>query len=274
MALKGNILYNGDFETGTTEGWVTGAFGKPFEYDFSVSSDAKYRGNYGGMLVAQEDLALGYLAYNKTASFEEYEAYLFIMYVNMLSGFYTQARLFGLDDKGNLIDDFILGYNTDTNEWRKFVILLRGFADITHFQIGMFAYGNTAGDKIYIDEAKLIPLRSVKGHTIAEYRRFDNLTANKTWYSCIGCIGKCKFRSIVKTQDVSGTSPTLDISIQISLLEITSSYYVLNHKQFTGEDFEEVSIDLPEASVITVKYTLGGTDPSFDIQHHLRIEPY
>ena len=109
MGMKGNLLLNGDFERGDTEGWVTGAFGKVFDFDFSASSEAKYRGNYGGLLYAPVDFADGYLAYNKTCSFEEYEAYLMIMYVNMVSGIYTNGVLYGLDDKGNLIKDFIIG---------------------------------------------------------------------------------------------------------------------------------------------------------------------
>ena len=118
MGKKGNLLYNGDFETGTTEGWVGGAFGKLFEFDFYASDEAKYRGSYGGLMVAQCDFADGYLAYNKTCSFEEYEAYLFIMYANSVSGYYMTGRLYGLDDKGNLIEDFMLGYNTENNKWR------------------------------------------------------------------------------------------------------------------------------------------------------------
>ena len=274
MGMKGNLLYNGDFETGTTEGWVGGAFGKLFEFDFSASDEAKYRGSYGGLMVAQCDFADGYLAYNKTCSFEEYEAYLFIMYANLVSGYYMTGRLYGLDDKGNLIEDFLLGYNTENNVWRKYVAILRGFRDITHFQIGLYTWCDSAGQKVYVDEAKLIPLRSVKGHTIAEYRTFESVTSNKTWYSVIGCIGKCKLRSIVRTANVSGTSPTLDIKLEIGLLDDTATYYSLQHSQFTGEGFEEVTIDLPEACWIKIIYTLGGTDPSFNIHHHLRIEPY
>jgi len=78
----------------------------------------------------------------------------------------------------------------------------------------------------------------------------------------------------VRTADVSGTDPTLDVKLTISLFDNTSTTYTLQHTQFTSAGFEEKTIDLPEISVIKVEYTLGGTDPSFDIYHHLRIEPY
>ena len=94
------------------------------------------------------------------------------------------------------------------------------------------------------------------------------------WYSSIACIGKCSLRSIVRTDNVSGSSPTLDIIIQIFMMEKANTYYTLTHSQFTGEDFEEVTIDIPDVSCIHVFYTLGGSSPSFDIYHFLRLEPY
>lgn len=274
MALKGNLLYNGDFETGTTEGWVCGAFGKLCYCDFSVSADAKLRGNYGGYLKADCDYAQAYLAYNKTCSFEEYEGYLFIMPVKMVSGFMTGEVIYGLDDKGNLIDSFIMARNTETGIWRKCVALLRGYKDITHFQVGLFYYADLKGDECYFDEVKLQPLKSIKGHEIKEYRFFNDVTTNKEWYSVIACIGKCKLRSVMAVRDVSGTSPTLDTSIEIGLFEGVMRAYTLTHSQFTAEGEEERTIDLPEACVIKVSYTLGGTDPSFDIYHHIILEPY
>jgi len=274
VALKGNLLYNGDFETGTAEGWITGPFGKPFPFNFSVSSEAKHTGNYGGLLYAPDAYLDGYLAYNRTCSFEEYEAYLFIMSANMVAGLYNAPILWGLDDKGNLIEEYAVAYNDETGLWRRYITLLRGFRGITHFQVGLWYFNWQEGDKLYFDEVKLIPLRSIKGHEISEYRHFTNITTNWDWYSSIACVGKCKLRSIVRTENVSGTSPTLDIIIEIFLMEKANTYYTLTHSQFTGEDFEEVNIDLPEASVIRVFYTVGGSSPSFDIYHFLRLEPY
>ena len=274
MALKGNLLYNGDFETGTTEGWELGAFGLPAQHTLTASEEAKLRGNYGGLLTANTNFAQSYLAYNKICSFEEHEAYLFICPFNMVNGFYNLGYLYGLDDKGNLIKDFYLSYDSEAGDWKVIKALLRGFGEITHFQVGLWTYRVSAGDKLYFDEVKLIPLRSIKGHVLADYKFFDNMTSNKKWYVGIGCIGKCKLRSIVRTANVSGTDPTLDIKIDIGLLENIGTARTLQHTQFTGEGVEEKIIDLPEASTIDVEYTVGGTDPSFDVYHHIRLEPY
>jgi len=274
MVLKGNLLYNGDFELGTTEGWVNGAFGRAGDCVFEVSADAKLRGNYGGMLTAQAEFDQSYLAYNKTCSFEEYEGYLFILPVKMVSGVMITGVLWGLDDKGNLIDDLYLGKNAETGIWRNIIALLRGYKNITHFQIGLFYWSLDAGDKGYFDEVKLQPLKSIKGHEIKEYRFFDNVISNKEWYSVIACIGKCKLRSHIVVRSVSGTDPTLDTSMEIGLFEGVSRAYTLTHSRFTAEGEEEKTIDLPEACIIKVSYTLGGTDPSFDIYHSITLEPY
>ena len=274
MALKGNLLFNGDFETGTTEGWECGAFGKECYCSFSADTEAKYRGNYGGLLVAQAYPRSAYIAYDKICSFEEHEAYLYIFYSKLVSGYYISGILYGLDDKGNLLQCFRLGVNLEEGVWKKNIFLLRGYKDITHFKVGVLYWGQTTGDKSYFDEAKLIPLRSVKGHEIKDYRFFDNVTTDKEWWSDIACFGKAKLRSVLQVANVSGTSPTLDTEIECYLFEGADMPITLEHSQFTGEGYEIATIDLPEVTLIKVKYTLGGTSPSFDIYHNLILEPY
>ena len=274
MSLKGNLLFNGDFETGTTEGWVAGAFGKVFGFVFSASAEAKYKGNYGGLLYASVDYADGFLSYNKTCSFEEYEGFLFILPVKMISGLVVTGLLYGLDDKGNFIDDYILGYMTETGNWRKIIALLRGFREITHFKVGLWFWGHDAGEECYFDEVKLLPLKSIKAHELREHRFFNDLSADKTWYGGLACIGKCKVRSVLQVYNVSGTDPTLDTKLTMIMFEGTSNAYTIQHTQFTADGFEEKTIDIPELSLIKVEYTVGGTDPSFDVYHHLFVEPY
>ena len=273
MALKGNLLYNGDFETGTTEGWECGVFGYPCQCSLTASAEAKYKGNYGGLLTTQSDYAGAYLAYNKICAFEEYEAYLYMFYGKMVSGMCSLGMLYGLDDKGNLLDDFEIGYNDEVGIWRKYIVLLRGYRDITHFKVGLWYWGLNTGDKFYFDEAKLIPLKSIKSHEIKEYRDFLNVTTNKTWYSVIACIGSARLRSILQVTNVSGNSPTLDTKVEIYMLEGANIPFTITHSQFTSEGIEEERIDIPDVAFIKVTYTLGGDSPSFDIYHHLILEP-
>jgi len=273
MALKGNLLYNGDFEAGTTEGWETEPFGKTQEFTLSVTSDAAYRGNYGGQMYSDIMLSTGYLAYNKVVSLEEYEAYLAIMYVKKVDGICNNGVLFGLDDKGNLINDYKLGYNIETGTWRKFISLIRGFGDITHFKLGHHFCGNGGINLFYIDEAKLIPLKSIKAHQLAEYRHFTNVTTSMTWYSGLACVGKCQLESIVRTENVSGTDPSLKVVLKIMMFDNIDTYCRYAHAEFTSSVIERKTMDLPEISILRIDYTISGTDVSFDIHHHLRVTP-
>jgi len=274
MALKGNLLFNGDLETGDLTGWELQPFGKPQQYTATVTADAKLRGNYGLKLSSDVDTAIGYIGYDKICSFEEYEGYLFIFPCKMVEGYYNLGILYGMDDKGNLIDDYWVGYNNEKGEWRVIKAILRGFGDITHFKVGGFFYGTYNTNIFYIDEVKLMPLRSLKGHILTEYKSFDNVTTTTEWYPTISCIGNCRLISIVRTEDVRGTDPSLDVRIDIGLFDNTSTMITKWQSDITTAKVTMSEWELPEVCWIKVRYNISGTDASFDIYHHLRIEPY
>jgi len=274
MVRKGNLLYNGDFETQTAEGWILGAYGLTNDFEMFVDRIAAYKGEAGGWLNSLKAAATTYVAYDKICSFEEYEAYLYIVYINNHAAYSTSSIVYGLDDKGNYIKYIRLGYNNEKDVWRSYQAILRGFGDITHFTIGVYAYADNPSQWVYFDEAKLIPLRSVKSHILTEYKFFSGLTSDKTWFSTLACIGKCKLRSILKTENASGTDPSLSCRICVSLLDNPATFITLNHNTIYSNDINILVADLPEISYLTIIYELGGTSPSFDVYHHLRVEPY
>jgi len=274
MALKGNLLFNGDFETWGTQGWVKAPFGLPCDYNFWASGSAAYRGSYGGLLEAQDAGAEGYVVYDKACCFEESEAYLMIGYLRMEDGMGFAPILYGLDDKGNLIDKFYLGWVYEKQVWRKHVAIIRGFGDITHFKLGVYAWSLHSGDRFYFDEFKLLPLKSVKGHVLADYWEYEGMDCNWTRTAGLAFVGRCRLRSILRAKPTYGTSPSLDVSLEIGLFDNVYTKYYLAHSTITSDTTEEQVIDLPEACIITIKYNVGGTDPVFNVYHHLRIEPY
>ena len=273
MALKGNLLFNGDFETGTTEGWISGPFGKICQYDLHASEWGAYKGDYGGYAVALQNGAVGYFGYDKVCSFEEYEGYLFMFYGKISSGFYLNGVLYGLDDKGNLIKDYTIGYITEMGEWKKVMALLRGYKDITHFKVGIELGGVNVGDVSIFDEVKLYPLKSIRSHILGETITISGLGTGRQVDVGLACFGSCVLRSILKTYNVEGTNPTLNTRIEVYIFDAPNTKIIRNHTEFTTEQFEEIDIDLPEISFIRIIYAVGGTDPSFDIEHNLRIEP-
>jgi len=273
MGKKGNLLYNGDFETGTTEGWENNMYGMGGDLELSVTQEQKYYGDYAGKLVATKDYAYSYIGYDAVCSFEENEAFLFILPVKLQNNFHASGMLYGLDDKLNLLKYFALGWVMPSTCWRTVKGILRGFGEVTHFKVGCYVLLENEGDVAYIDEAKLIPLRSVRGHELAEFRKFNNISSSFTWYSVLFCIGNCKVRSIVNVRSVEGTNPALNIKLTIGLLDDVNTYYMLEHTEFNDVGIEEKTIDVAEVGYIKIDYLVEGTSPLFNVNHHIRIEP-
>jgi len=273
MARKGNLLFNGDFETGTEEGWIKKPFGLGDDYYFECWGGFSYRGDYSGFISCPNATSNAYISYNKTCSFEEYSGYLFIAYLYNVSMEYSEGRIYGLDDKGNLINHFGLGRNYEKEEWQKITAILRGFGDITHFAVGIRCYSYNSNEDMYFDEVKLIPLRSVEGHVLAEYLHFDDLQYVVDKYVGLACIGTCRLTSILRISEIQGTDAVLKTSLKIHLLDSPNTVLEYSHSDFTDTGLEKITIDLPEVSFIEIRYNAGTDGDKFDIDHHLRLEP-
>jgi len=224
-------------------------------------------------LGAEESDADGYYAYDKVCSFEEYEAYLYIIYIYKEGGAYANPVLYGLDDKGNFIEDFVIGRVEQEDVWERCQTILRGFGDITHFKVGLHVKGQGYSGIYYFDEAKLFPLKSVKGHVLAQHYNYGTVTANFSRIVPLACIGQCRLISIVQTLMSSGTDPTLDVTITVAYFGLPSIIRQFSHNQISGNGEDELKVDLPEVSYISVNYNLGGTDPSFYLIHDIRLIP-
>ena len=268
MALKGNILFNGDFETGSVEGWIKSPFGLLCDYNFSADASAKYKGNFGGLLEANKDYAYAFIAYDKLCCFEEYEAYLLIGYGKIISGNILYPVLYGCDDKGNFIKSYALGFLQETGKWVKYQAILRGFREITHFKVGVYAYAHDNGDIFYVDEFKLMPLKSVKGHHLSVDCHHASVTSSFGKFINLACVGPCRIRSVVAVSNVSGTSPSLRVDLFPYIMESDFDYYTISHSEFTGEGLEQVVSDVANIKYLFVGYDVSGTDVSLDIHHY------
>jgi len=275
MALKGNLLLNGDFERGSTEGWQLWGdenLSSPSLFTLSASSEAKYRGSYGGKLYTEFAGAEGYLVYDKTCSFEECEAYLGIMYAKMVEGFYHGPLVCCYDDKGNLMKTYILAISGEKDKWTKHVVLLRGISDITHFKIGhYFIVGAELPSTFYIDEVKLIPLKSIKGIVLYYFKHIENLTSNMLDYLPYSFFGRARVESMLHVDNVSGTDPRLDVTLTFSYLDYGGTRRYFPHATMTSVGLDRREEYFSQARDIRISYNVSGTDVSFDIYHHVTI---
>jgi len=187
--------------------------------------------------------------------------------------FIVNPVVYGLDDNGILLRIF---YHTDIlekNDWIKFIGILRGIGEITHFKIGLFMFAFSAGCICYVDEFKLIPLRSIVSHNLIEEFSPPEITSDTQYYAKIFAFGNCRLRSSLKVDNVSGTDPTLDTSIDVFYNFSGSLYKVVKHSTFTDTGMEEICDNIGDACKLRVNYKVGGTDPSFTVLHRLALEP-
>ena len=273
MARKGNLLFNGDWETGTGVDWFIGEFGLDNDFVIEVTQEDKYQGNYGGKVTAIKDSATGYISYNKVCSFEEYEAYLLIGYIKMITTNKCQLYLYGLDDNGNYIDKYPIGFNSACGEWKRFSGILRGFGAITNFKVGFYIFASYEGAWAYFDNFKLLPLKSASSHRLIEEWKIDNLTSYYLTVLPAGVVGECRLESLLTVRGVSGSSPTLDTRIEVYYPPSYDHVEKINHSQFTNTGFERVSAYLVDGTYIWIIYNVGGSSPSFDITHQIRLIP-
>jgi len=273
MAKKGNLLSNGDFERGTTEGWQIGEFGLAGDFRLGLETTNVYRGSYSGKLIAEKDNAEAYVSYDKFCSFEDYEAYLLIGYIKMITTDKSQLILYGLDDNGEYIGKYCIGYTSECAIWKRFAGILRGFGEVTNFKVGLYIFASYEGGWAYIDDFKLLPLKSIRSHRLVEEWEITDLIGTELRVLPIGVIGECRLESMLKVTSVSGSSPTLDVKFDVFYPPSYQIIERIQHSQFTDTGYERISVDLPDGSYIWIVYEVGGSNPSFDLRHQIRLIP-
>jgi len=273
MVRKGNLLYNGDFEMGSLEGWEHGPYGLPHECDFAITVAQKYKGNYAGQIYSTQSFKQSFIAYNKVCSFEEYEAFLFIIYTYKFYGHFAQPVLYGLDDKGNLVNYYPLAWLTEDEKWVRQMVLLRQFGDITNFKVGYRFRTINPGDYCVIDEAKLFGYKSIKSLILEANMSQTNLDADLVYSFPIAVIGRCKLISYLNVTEINGTSPTMDVEFRISLVDDPEVIYKFSYDTITETGMYVLEKELSEVGQFNVVYDVEGSGRQFTFKHYIRLIP-
>jgi len=79
--------------------------------------------------------------------------------------------------------------------------------------------------------------------------------------------------SLLTVRGVSGTSPTLDTRIEVYYPPSYDYFEKVEHSQMTDVGLDRVSADLVDGTYIWIVYNVGGSSPSFDITHQIRLIP-
>jgi len=271
MVRKGNLLWNGDFETGDKVDWVLNPFNLGTGLsDFVVVTDPA--GGYAGNLWVAGGNNEGYIMYDKECDFEECEAFIYLMRIKKFSGRFIEGVLYGLDDNGNYIDFIPFAEVRENNVWKTIKCVLRQYNNFSHFAVGIRGLTLTDDTVCNFRGAKLIPVKHANSVYIGEYIRKDDLSSDFDYYGECACLGRCKFYSIITVPQLSGTDVELTIRISLYTQDWVENLVILEHPTLTEPSCDILSIEMPEVAKYRIQY-ISGTSPVADIRHDIRIVP-
>jgi len=273
MALKGNLLYNGDFGTGTTEEWIKGIFGLDGCWNWGITTDRVYRGNYALHIGANYKCVETFIGYDDSFSLEEYEAYLFTGYCYQDDPRTICPVVYFLRDDGGLERVYWAGVITDAGKWVRFIALIRAVGMYSRFTVGFYFKDVFQCNHFYIDEVALMPFRRIKGIIPTQEYTLSGVNNNRTYYLGLSAFGATKVRSSFMVTNVSGESPSLTPKLEMYYSPEFVIHKDLEHSTFTSKGFEEKTLEVGDAGYIHVSLTVGGSSPSFDIRHRIALEP-
>jgi len=271
MVRKGNLLYNGTFETGDTTDWVTKPHSLGNNFTIEASTEKVYKGSYSGKVTITDNGGNCFLEYDKALDFEDYEAYLMLARIYLVDFSYGWGAIYVLDDNENYSTYNLIGKTNELNKWKTLEAIIIGQGDCCKFKPGAIFYGVASNNYGYIDELKVMPLKSRKANTLFDSWEYTALNSDATKYLLMAVTAPAKIFSKVRVSKVSGTNPTLDISVKSHYFEDHLSYESVSHTQFTATGQELKTLETPGFCWIEIGYTLGGTDPSFDLVHTMRV---
>jgi len=270
MARKGNLIYNGDFETGTVEGWIYPPKWASYKKaDIAVDSVNQRTGSYCGKVIAGGVGVYG-IGYDLLLDFEEYPAYYFVAYGKLGNMLQIYPFIEFYDEGKKVICPLLLGFS-NTNDYVRFA----GY--ITNLGLGRFAriyisgYGLNAGDACYWDDISVVPVRDIRGISVEHHVGSKTYTADATDYLNLFFPRPMIIRDLMLVSNTSGTSPTLDMSIQ---LYSPRAQRVIEEKAFpqvTADGTYYLTFETSAFGFIGLHYKVGGTNPSFDVEHYLQI---
>jgi len=273
MVLRGNFLYNGDFETGDLTNWELGRFGLVSDIPASITTEDKYKGNYAVKFLSSTSYVGSHLISTQDISFEEYEAFLFKCMIKNVDLGWMYPTVYFEDDNGELLSYAYFGYIIGGGGWEECAVLLRRHGLADKFAVGIFAYSTDAGQYGYADWIKVMPIKSLKSCKINTVKSYTSKTSSFNDVLHIGCVGEFKLYSKLAVEGVSGSSPTLDVQVSGIDIDTSTEFTLIEHTQATDTMYEIKSVESVDIRYMLLRYTIGGTDPSFNFKHIISLMP-
>lgn len=270
MARKGNLIYNGDFETGTVEGWIHAPKWATYKKaSIEVDSVNQRTGSYCGKVIAG-GLGVYGIGYDLLLDFEEYPAYYFVAYGKLGNMVQIYPFVEFYDEGKKVIYLLLLGFSR-VNEYVRFAgyITNLGLGRYARFYIG--GYGLNAGDACYWDDISVTPVRDIRGISIEHHVGSKRYTGNASDYLNLFFPRPMIIRDLMLVSNTSGTSPTLDVSIQVYSPRALRVIEEKAFPQVTADGTYYLTFETSSFGFLGLNYKVGGTKPRFDVEHYLQI---
>ncbi|MHC1567526.1 MAG: hypothetical protein ACXQTD_07440 [Candidatus Syntropharchaeia archaeon] len=269
MTKKGNLIENGDFEAGNTDGWTEAPKSGYNTATIEVDSSNQKSGSYCGKVVAGGS---GYYAigYEKLFDFEEYPGYYFQIWGNRHSayGIYPYIETYG--EKEEYIDYYQLGSYVG-NGYQLFRGVIPNLGYTRWWRLFLRVYAMSADTAGLFDDIAVIPISRIEDWSLELYKDLGTITSNKSWQPYVLIPRSAKIRAFAAVTGTSGTSPTLDITMKLAEPKGLRVIEEKAFSQITGDGDYFQSWETFGFGFLSVSFTVGGSNPSFDVDMYLEV---
>jgi len=256
------LVRNGGFERDSLDFWDV------YLGTAEITSAVKHAGYHSAKLVTGSTNTV-YLWTRDFIEVSPYELYRILTWIKSVSWTYIQGEIYYYDSdyqsltEGNTSMFKELG----SYDWKRKEFYFSVPTDASYMTIAYHAVG-TEGSYGYLDSISVaqIDIQDVAAMHVTLVKEEDLTTAG-TYYSDEFFVGMWE-RAIfgLNCTSLSGSSPTLDVSIEVYIPDVDIWIPVLSFNQLTSSGSEVKTLSEVHGWLLRIKYVLGGTVTDCDFK--------
>jgi len=257
------LIRNGGFERDTLDFWEV------YLGSAEVTNADKHAG-YHSVKLTTGSINTAYLQNTDYIEVSPYELYRILTWIKSISWSYIEGIIYFYDSDYQSISDMdlLMFKELGTYDWKKMEYYFSVPTEASYMSVVYKAVG-TEGAYGYLDSISLsqMDIQDIAAMHIA-LLEVKNLTTTGTYYSDEFFIGMWKEAIFgLNCSSLAGSSPTLDVSIEVYIPDVDIWITALTFNQLTGAGSEVKSLSDLQGWLLRIKYVLGGsvTDCDFSV---------
>ncbi len=270
---KGNLIRNGDFESGNLDNWEERFWGLGYYTSgFGVESGVGYSSGkcmYCDILTNRDY----YIGWDEVFDMEDVAGYIY--------GFYASPRMIEVDlcptiyyynefNDNELAHSF---YAHATSGWQPYQGFIRKMNEYSKISVGFMMDNASGNNRVRLDSFYLIPVYNISSVTF--FRNWNRRAGEGNYYDYIWifCVGLCK---VSLTVHVYPHSTGLDSSVYVWLYPLTKDGHsiVTDHLYFTTiENAETMSWIGHDIAGVRLWTDINDSNSDYTVDYYLNIQP-